>query len=86
MLLHYKHTFKTITILFLSSLFLIACSEKNYVDPMISKVLTDKALGESWDIMIQGQQLADDGKSIDEIAKTLPEGTIFSTNIFLVQI
>ncbi|MCF6279802.1 MAG: hypothetical protein L3J14_05580 [Flavobacteriaceae bacterium] len=54
--------------------------EKEYVDIMKSEALSDKALGKSWDLMKQGQQLVNEGESIDDIVKTFPEGTIFQTN------
>jgi len=63
-----------------------SCSKENkevitdYVNPMKSEVLIDKAIGESWVLMKHGQQLADQGKSINEIIKTLPKGTLLQTN------
>jgi len=51
-----------------------------YVDLMKSDTLTDKSLNESWNLLTQGQQLADEGNSIDSIINTFPEGTIFQTN------
>lgn len=47
---------------------------------MKSETLTNKALKKSWSLLTQGQQLADDGKSMDEVLKTFPKETIFQTN------
>ncbi|WP_432410666.1 hypothetical protein [Rasiella sp. SM2506] len=74
-------------LLLLCGICILSCAETNkksantaYVDVMISEVLTDEAIKESWELLTNGQQLADEGESIEHIVKTFPLGTIFQTN------
>lgn len=78
---------KSYILLLLCCICIVSCTETNkkgtdtaYVDIMKSDVITDEALVKSWNLLIEGQQLADEGKSIDNIVKTFSEGTIFQTN------
>jgi len=77
----------TINLLLACCLFSISCTETNlknaateFGDIMKSDVLIEEAIQESWNLLNIGQQLADEGKSIDYIVKCFPEGTIFKTN------
>lgn len=91
----YKRTYKNLCNSVYLSKFLLTCfllvifmsctnkDKKSRVvinDIMKSEKLTKKALGKSWNLLQQGQQLADNGKSIDDIIKTLPDSTIIQTN------
>jgi len=77
---------RILAVLMLISPMLFSCNskakkEKNaVVDIMKSDKLTKEALSRSWNILKGGQQLADNGKSIDEIIKTFPDSTIIQTN------
>jgi len=42
---------------------------------MVSKKLDKDALGQSWEVLVNAQQLANEGKGLKEIIKQLPEGT-----------
>lgn len=70
------------TIFFL--IFLSGCSDQKkkpeFDDPMTSEVLTREALSLSWDLMEEGQAMADAGESISEILKVLPDSTIVQIN------
>ena len=78
---------KNYILLLVCCICIVSCTETNkkdadtsYVDIMKSEALTDEALEKSWNLLIEGQQLADEGKSIDDIVKTFPKGTLVSTN------
>jgi len=77
---------KKLFITLILSLLLLSCSTKKdeaknkTVDHMKSETVTKEALSKSWGLLQKGQQLADNGKSIKEILKNLPDSTIVQTN------
>jgi len=82
-------TIKNSILLLLCCICIVSCTETNKkiatnvtatVDIMNSEVLVDAAIIESWGLVDQGQKLADQGKTVDEIIKTLPTGTLVSSN------
>jgi hypothetical protein len=81
-----KYKLQLFIVFIFNILFFCSCidskedKKSDYADIMKSDVLTDEALNISWNLLTQGQQLADDGNSIDDIVKTFPEGTLVSTN------
>lgn len=58
-------------------------------DLMVIEQLTEKAISKSWNLLQEGQQMADEGKSFAEIIETLPDSTLVQTNassiLFLVK-
>lgn len=80
-------TIKNSVLLLLCCICIVSCTETNKknaydesVDIMKSEVLIDTTIKESWALMQQGQKLANQDKSAEEIVKILPQGTLYSTN------
>ena len=75
-----------LTVVILNALLLCSCIESkderksNAIDYMKSEVISDDALIKSWNLLEAGQKLADEGKSVDEVLKLFPVGTVFKTN------
>ena len=70
-------------IYFIGLLTFCSCEDKKdspIKDIMISEKLTKEVLGKSLKLMKQGQQLADEGESINEILRILPDNAIVQTN------
>lgn len=82
------YNFKTTTIysiaLFLGLCVLVSCTSKQKTglpkDLMVSEHITKEAIAKSWNLLQQGQQMAEQGKSIAEILKILPDSTLVQTN------
>jgi len=71
--------------LFVFILIFLSCSNKDKavklpVDLMRSEKLSEDALSKSWKLLKNGQQLANEGHSINEIIKSLPDSTLVQTN------
>lgn len=71
--------------LFVFILLFLSCTNKDRtgklpVDLMLSEKISKDALSKSWKLLKTGQQLANEGYSMNEIIKSLPDSTLVQTN------